>query len=463
MDLDDMFNPESVAVIGASNMEGKVGNAIMKSMKRRYIGKVYPVNIKEEKILGIKAHASVLDIDAKIDLAVIAVPAKIVPKVVDECGRAGVKNVIVVSAGFSEAGREDLELKIKDIADEYDMDLIGPNCLGIYNPAIELDTIFNPPERQDRPEAGSIAFLSQSGAFGAATLDWFSEADIGLSKFISYGNRVDVDEADLVDYFSGDKDTDLIIFYIEGVKDGRKFYEATKRCGKPIMAVKSGRTEAGSSAATSHTASLAGRDKVYDGAFKQSNVIRAHDFREMFNITKAFSFQPLPKGDNIAIVTNGGGAGVMATDELVERDMDLASFSKETKERFKKAIEDEVIPEHATLDNPVDIIGDATSKRYGKAIDIVLKDENVDAVIVVLLFQSPAIEEDIVDRLDSLQGKKPLIAVAPGGRYTHRLTAKIEKRGIPVYQTPGEGVQALWGLCRCCPERRNDNKEVCEG
>lgn len=452
MNLEGMFFPESVAVIGASNREGKVGNAIMKSLKRKYSGRIYPVNVKEDNILGIDAFSSILDLEDEVNLAIIALPAKIVPKIVEECGEAGVGNLIIVSAGFSEAGRGDLEKKIKETVEDYEINLIGPNCLGVYNPYNELDTIFNPPERQDRPETGSVAFLSQSGAFGAATLDWFSEANIGLSKFVSYGNRVDIDEADLIDHLSNDEKTEFIIYYIEGVKDGRRFYEAARRSTKPILAVKSGRTEEGSSAATSHTASLAGKDKVYEGAFKQSNVIRAYDLREMFNIAKAFSFQPLPHGDNVAIVTNGGGAGVMATDELVDRGLNLARFTKKTKERFEHVVKEGIIPEHATLDNPVDIIGDAPSDRYERAIDIVLKDDNVDVVIVVLLFQSPAIEEDIVEKLDGLQGEKPIIAVAPGGRYTHKLTEKIEEKGIPVYQTPSEAVEAVWGLSRCCPE-----------
>ncbi len=452
MNLEGMFFPESVAVIGASNREGKVGNAIMKSLKRKYSGRIYPINVKEDNVLGIDAFSSIINIEDEIDLAIIALPAKIVPKIVEECGEAGVGNLIIVSAGFSEAGRGDLEEKIKETVEDYDMNLIGPNCLGIYNPYNELDTIFNPPKRQDRPEPGSVAFLSQSGAFGAATLDWFSEADIGLSKFVSYGNRVDIDEADLIDHLSNDEKTEFIIYYIEGVKDGRRFFEAARRSTKPILAVKSGRTEEGSSAATSHTASLAGKDKVYEGAFKQSNVIRAYDLREMFNIAKAFSFQPLPHGDNVAIVTNGGGAGVMATDDLVDKGLNLARFTKKTKEDFDHAVEEGIIPEHATLDNPVDIIGDAPSDRYQKSIDIVLKDDNVDVVIVVLLFQSPAIEEDIIEKLDGLQGEKPIIAVAPGGRYTHKLTEKIEEKGIPVYQTPAEAVEAVWGLTRCCPK-----------
>ncbi len=445
-----MFWPDSVAVIGASNQEGKVGNAIMKSLKRRYEGKIYPVNIKEEEVLGIQAHESVSDIGSEIDLAIICLPAKIIPDIVKQCGRSGIKNIILVSAGFSEAGREDLEDEVKKIVEEHNMNLLGPNCLGIYNPWNELDTIFNPPERQSRPDPGSVAFLSQSGAFGAAVLDWFSESNIGLSKFVSYGNRADIDEADLVDYISEDEKTDHLIFYIEGLKKGRKFFEAARESEKPILAIKSGWTEKGSSAATSHTASLAGKDGVYDGAFKQSDIIRLKTIREMFNGAKALSFQPLPKGKNVGIVTNGGGAGVMSTDSLVEKGLSLAEFSEETKDKFEEAVEEGEIPDHATLKNPVDIVGDAPSERYKKAMEITLEEKNVDVLLVICLFQSPALDEDIVEKLDELQEKgKPIITIASGGEFTHKMTEKIEKRDIPVYQTPEDAIQAVKVICEC--------------
>ena len=450
-----MFWPDNVAVIGASNKEGKVGNAIMRSLKRKFEGGIFPVNIKEDQILGIEAYESVTDIDDKVDLALVSLPAKIVPNIIEECGESGIKNVIVVSAGFSEAGREDLERDIKEIVDKYDMNLIGPNCLGIYNPWIELDTIFNPPERQARPDPGSIAFLSQSGAFGAAVLDWFSESNIGLSKFISYGNRADIDEADLIDYISEDEKTDYLIFYIEGVKDGRRFFESAKESKKPIFAIKSGRTEKGSTAATSHTASLAGKDGVYEGAFKQSNVIRIKTLREMFNVAKALSFQPLPEGKKIGIVTNGGGAGVMSTDSLIDKGLKLATFSDQTKKKFERAEEEGIMPDHATLKNPVDIVGDAPSERYKKAMEITLEDESVDLLIVVCLFQSPALDEEIVDKLDRMQEKgKPIITIASGGEFTDKMAARIEKRGLPVYQTPEDAVQAVNGLCRSAEHMR---------
>ena len=447
MDLDKMFRPNSVAVIGASNKEGKVGNAIMKSLMKKFKGDIFPVNLKEQEILGKKVYSSVKDINNNVDLAVIAIPAEYVPNAVEECGEAGIKNIIIVSAGFREAGRQDLEEELKKNAERYNIRVIGPNCLGVYDSKIGLDTIFNPPERQSRPKEGDIAFLSQSGAFGAAMLDWFSESDVGLSKFVSYGNRVDVDEADLINYLDNDPDTRIITYYIEGVKDGRKFMKAAQNCSKPIVALKSGRTSAGSSAAASHTASLAGKDEIYDAAFKRSGIIRVKTVRELINLARALSSQPFAKGDKIAIVTNGGGVGVMCTDSLVWNNLELAELTKDTNNKFKEAVRNGVIPEHASLNNPIDIIGDATPDRYKTAMDIVLEDNNVNGLIVAFLFQSPALSEDIISKTAEMKKHgKPIVAIAPGGKFADQIAHKIEEKGIPVYETPEEGVEVMRGL-----------------
>ncbi len=445
-----MFFPQNVAIIGASNNKSKVGHAIMKSLNRGFEGDLFPINPNEESVLGYEVYDSVSEINKEIDVSVLSLPASLVPGILKECGESGVKNVIVVSAGFSEAGREDLEEESKEIAERYDMNLLGPNCLGIFNSRNKFDTIFNPPERQARPEPGDIAFLSQSGAFGAAALDWFAESDIGLSKFVSYGNRAHVDEADLIYHLSEDENTDYIIIYIEGVKDGREFFRAAKACEKPIIAIKSGRTDKGSSAATSHTASMAGNDNIYEGAFKQSDIIRIKTLEEMFNIAKALSFQPLPEGKKLGIVTNGGGAGVMATDLLIEKGLELATFSKKTKKEFNRAVQDGIIPGHATLNNPVDIIGDASSERYKKSLEIILDDGDVDIAVVISLFQSPVLGQDIVEKLDKLQDKgKSILVVAPGGEFTRKMIEKIEKKKIPVYQTTKGAIEAAHGLWRC--------------
>ncbi len=462
MNLDNMFYPNGVAVIGASKTDGKVGNAIMKSIQRGYDGDVYPININEDEVMGIPAHDSVKEVDDEIDLAIIAIPAKFVPKVIKDCGEKGIRNAIIVTAGFREAGEIELEKKLVDIADEYGVRFIGPNCLGIYNSKNELDTIFNPPKRQARPKEGGIAFLSQSGAFGAAMLDWFSESDIGISKFISYGNRANLDEADLMEYLCEDDETDIITYYIEGLKDGRKFMEAAKKCSKPIIALKSGRTSAGSSAAASHTASLAGKDEVYDAAFKQAGILRVKSVRELVVILRALRCQPLAKGDRIAIVTNGGGVGVMCADSLIWSGLKLADFSKSTRDDFKLAVDSGMIPDHSSLNNPVDIVGDAPSERYEKAMEIVLSDENVDALIVVFLFHSPAIDEKIVSKTVNMKKHvKPIIAIAPGGKFTHMMSEKLEEHGIPVYETPEDGVAAVNGLVKLV-ETSYEKRRPCE-
>ncbi|MFW5898636.1 MAG: acetate--CoA ligase family protein [Candidatus Saliniplasma sp.] len=447
MNLNSMFEPESVAVIGASNEGGKVGNAIMKSMKRKYKGDVYPINLNESKVLGLEAYESVMKVEGNIDLAMIAIPAEFVPQAVRECGEKGIENVIIVTAGFREAGQVELEEEVVEIAKEHGVRFIGPNCLGIYNSKNDLDTIFNPPERQARPKKGSVAFLSQSGAFGAAMLDWFSESDIGISKFVSYGNRAGLDEADFIEYLNEDEETDVITYYIEGLKDGRKFMKAAEKCSKPIVALKSGRTSAGSNAAASHTASLAGNDEVYDAAFDQSGILRVKTVREMVVVLRTLTTQPPAKGNKIAIVTNGGGVGVMCADSLAWNDLELTDFTKKTCDRFKKAVEEGIIPDHSSLNNPIDIVGDAPSERYEAAMEIVLEDENVDALIVAFLFQSPAIEEDIVSKTAGMKKYgKPIVAIAPGGEYTHKMGKKIEDQGIPVYETPEEGVEAIRGV-----------------
>ncbi|MFO7792886.1 MAG: CoA-binding protein [Candidatus Saliniplasma sp.] len=449
MNLDSLFNPKGVAVVGASNKEGKVGNAIMKSITKKFDGQVYPINIKENDVMGIQAHSSVKEVGDEIDLAIIAIPAKFVPQSIKECGEKGIENVIIVTAGFREAGEVELEEEVVEIAREHGVRFLGPNCLGIYNSKNGLDTIFNPPERQSRPKKGSVAFLSQSGAFGAAMLDWFSERDIGISKFVSYGNRADLDEADFIEYISEDDETELITYYIEGLKDGRKFMEAAKKCSKPIIALKSGRTSAGSSAAASHTASLAGKDEVYDAAFKQSGILRVKSVRELVVILRALRIQPKAKGGKIGIVTNGGGVGVMCADSLVWSGLELAEFTKKTRANFKEAVESGKIPTHSSFNNPVDIVGDATSERYKITMDIVLKDENLDALIVVFLFHSPAIGEDIVSKTVSMKKHgKPIVAIAPGGKFSHMMSQKLEDQGIPVYETPEDGVAAVNGLVK---------------
>ena len=452
MNLDFLFYPQSVAVIGASNKEGKIGNAIMKNLINfGFKGEIHPVNVKEEKILGIKAYKSVLEIPENVDVAVISIPGKFVPQILEECGQKGVKGVVVISAGFKEAGNVELEEKLLEVARKWNIRIVGPNCLGVTNIENGFDCTFNPPERQARPEFGGIAFMSQSGAFGAAILDWAARHEVGMSKFISLGNMADLDESDFMEYLKDDKATRVITAYLEGVKDGRKFLEvarnATKK--KPVVILKSGRTEAGAKAAASHTGSLAGSYTIYQAAFEQTGVLEARSMRQLFNYAKALTMQKPAKGDRVAIVTNGGGAGVMMSDGVLEVGLKMADLSEETKEKFAKAIVEGKLPAHMSYKNPIDIIGDAPSRRYEVAMRYALEDENVDVLAVIALFQSPALDDGIVEAVGRMQEYgKPVVFIAPGGAYPEKMARRIEKTGVPVFETVEDGVDAVYALVR---------------
>ncbi|NJE54395.1 acetate--CoA ligase family protein [Thermococcus sp. 21S9] len=453
--LDFLFYPKSVAVIGASHVPGKVGNAIMRSMTLRFSGKVYAVNVKggEIEVNGkkFKVYRSIKEIPDEIDVAVIAVPAKFVPDVIDECGEKGVKGAIVISAGFKEAGRADLEEELVKRARKWGIRLVGPNCLGVTNLENGFDCNFNPPERQARPPFGKVAFMSQSGAFGAAILDWAAREKIGMSKFISLGNMADLDESDFMDYLGDDEKTGVITGYLEGVKDGRKFLETAKRVTlkKPVVILKSGRTEAGAKAAASHTGSLAGSYAIYRAAFEQSGVLEATTMRQLFNYAKVLAMQKPAKGDRVAIVTNGGGAGVMMSDGLLERGLKMAELSEETLKKFEEDVKAGKLPAHMSYKNPIDVIGDAPSSRYEIAMRYALEDPNVDVLVVIALFQSPALDEGIIDAVERMKAYgKPIVFVAPGGDFPHKMARNIEQKGIPVYETTEDAVDAVYALVK---------------
>nr|HOP09498.1 CoA-binding protein [Candidatus Methanofastidiosa archaeon] len=317
--IDTFFNPDSVAIIGASNREGSVGYVICKNfLKGDYKGRMYPITLSSDEVLGQKAYRSVLDVEGDIDLAVIAIPAKAVNPVLRECAKKGIKSCVVISGGFSEIGEKEREEELKRIVEETGIRVIGPNCVGIYDTYSNVDTIFLPEDRMARPRKGSISLISQSGAFVSAILDWASGENIGMSKVISFGNKADVNYSDLLDYLAEDENTGVITIYMEGVGDGRKFMRAAKKAikNKPIVILKSGRSKAGAAAAASHTGSLAGADTVYSAAFKQSGIVRVYTPQEMFDIAKALVCRKRPHGRRVAIVTDGGGTGVIATDFL---------------------------------------------------------------------------------------------------------------------------------------------------
>jgi len=445
---DYLFNPSSVAVIGASEKQGSLGRAIMENLLAKYKGKIYAVNIRGDTVFGLPVYRSILDVPDNVDLAVIIIPAKFVPDVVDQCGKKGVKATVIISAGFKEIGESGakLEEKTVEIARKYGIRILGPNCLGIYNTSSGLDLIFNPNDRQDKPPAGNVAFLSQSGALGAACLDYFANNQIGLSSFVSYGNAADIDESELVEYFGYDEKTKVISMYVEGLKDGRKFVNIAKKITsrKPIVILKAGKTQAGSRAAKSHTGALSGDIALYNAAFKQIGIIQAASMEDLFVKIKALSMQRPAKGNRVCILTNGGGAGVLATDATEHNGLVLASLQDETISQLKS-----VLPESASPYNPVDILGDAPTERYTNAFDILKKDPGIDAIVVIILPQSPAVKHDeLVDELSKRisQCEKPVTVAVPGGRIAQYLIKRFVESKIPAFSSPEDavlGIQAL--------------------
>lgn len=445
--LDYFFNPKSVAIIGASHKPEKLGYVIFTN----FLGniserKVYPVNPDTTPILGQKVYRSILQIPDGIDLAVIIIPAKVVPKVLKDCVSKGVKAVIIVSGGFSETGEEGkkLEIKLKHIIEGTNVRVMGPNCLGVYDPYTKVDTLFLSRERLGRPPIGNIGYISQSGSIGSTILDCLAEEEIGISKFASYENGMDVNECDLIEYFADDKKTKVITIFLEGVKDGKRLIQVARKTSKkkPIVILKGGKSEAGMKAVASHTGSLAGTAKIYSSVFKQTGLIEASNWEELFDFTKAFSTQPIPNGNRIAIVTDGGGFGVLATDECENHGLKTPEPSEKLKKLLRKSI-----PTYGSLNNPIDLTGDVTTERYKIVLESCLKSNEYDGVIAITLFQVPTLELNITDVLINLKRfNKPIVCCSVGGEFTKKLSRILEKNGIPVYLTPRRAARAMASL-----------------
>lgn len=444
-----MMQPKSVAIIGASNNQDKVGSIIMQNyLDVGYSGKLYPVNINADgEILGLKAYKSVLNVKKPVDLAVIAVPAAVVPAVMDECGRAGVKTVIIVSGGFAEVGEIELQEKLLQLTKKYGFAVLGPNCLGVMDPKSRVNTLFLPTFKIDRPKIGGVSFASQSGAVGSSILDMMANEGFGLSKFISYGNAIDLDEVDILKYLMHDNDTKVIVFYIEGVKRGREFFETAKKATriKPVIVIKGGTTEQGASAAHSHTASLAGNYEAYKAAFEQSGIIQADSIDDIMDYAKIFETQPLAKGGRIAVITNGGGTGVLAVDAVYNNGLVVPDLTAESIKALRKSM-----PPIVNIRLPLDMAGDADDKRFNSALDVISNDPNVDAIMAIALFQTPGADSRVAASLIHYctSMKKPLVVVSAGGTYTQSHKKMMESSGVPVYSSPEQAAQALAALVR---------------
>jgi acetyl coenzyme A synthetase (ADP forming)-like protein len=430
-----------VAIVGASQNPRKVGHAILNNLLRyNYGGRVYPVNPGAGKILGIKAVDSVLDIDEVLDLAVIAIPAALVPRALRECVEKGVSSAVIISAGFRESGEKGmaLEEEIRKIVRGSGMRILGPNCLGVINTSADLNATF----AAGMLPRGKLAFFSQSGALGIAILDWAIGNKIGFSKFISLGNKTDLNETDFVEYFIQDEDTDIILGYIEDVVDGKRFLQVAKRASsvKPIILVKSGGTQAGARAASSHTGALAGSEIAFDAAFKQTGVIRAEGVEDLFETAKAFSSKKLPAGKRLLIITNAGGPGIIAADMSEKLGLNLPTLSKEITAALAS-----LLPKNASLYNPVDMIGDAGAERYAAVLEHALDDPNIDGFLIILTPQAMIDVEETAKAVIEAAGKtdRPFITSFMGEERVRTSIEMLKSASIPNFSYPEPAVRAF--------------------
>lgn len=449
--MDLFFNAKSVALIGASPEAGKIGNSVLESLvKHEYKGKVYPVNAKGyPEIMGIKAYKSLEDIPDNVDIAVVTVDLKFVPDLLKAASKKGIHNFVVISGGGKELGgeRAAIEAQVKELSKQLRIRIIGPNCIGMFNGANRLDCAFQGHARMVRPKNGDVAFLSQSGTVGIAFME--SSDSFGMSKMISYGNRSDVDEADMIWYLSEDPQTKVIGLYVEGLGDGRKFMNTAKRVikerSKPIVVFKNGRSARGAKQAVSHTGSLGGSYGVVKGAFDQAGIISVDNYEELTAALKALTWQPVPSGGRVAMVTNGAGPIIAAIDNFERLGLQVAELSDQS----KKSLKDHYPPTYV-IGNPCDITGSANADDYRFAIQTFVDDPSVDIVMPWFVFQDDPLEETIVDVLASFQKqrKKPILVGAMGGPFTKKISQRIEDVNVPVYHSVAEWVTAAGALAK---------------
>lgn len=439
--LTELFAAERVAVVGATDREGSIGYAVMSNLVDDFDGEVIPVNPSRDSVLGIDAEDDVADTTA--DVAVVVVPPGVVLEVVESAGDAGVRNVVVITAGFGETGSEGArrERRLRELATEYDLNVVGPNSLGIMSTPTGLNATFGP----ENARPGGLSFMSQSGAFVTAVLDWANDQDVGFKDVVSLGNKAVLDETDFAAHWGDDPETDVIIGYLEGIENGREFIDTAREVTSdtPMVLVKSGRTSAGAQAASSHTGTLAGSERAYEAGLDQAGIVRAESVQELFDAAGILAGQPLPESDGVAIVTNAGGPGVMATDAVGDSDLSMASFTDETSERLRDAM-----PEEANVHNPVDVIGDASVERFREAIEIVLADDRVGSVVVISAPTAVITFDELAEAIADVQAdaRVPVAACLMGGERTTRPARTLRQQGIPSYFDPARAIESLDAL-----------------
>jgi acetyl coenzyme A synthetase (ADP forming)-like protein len=466
--LDAFFNPKSVAVVGATKKINKAGHVIFKNFvenKRRGVfkGDIYPVNPHEDYILGFQCYPRLTKILGELELVVIVVPAEIVPEIMEDAAAKKVKAAVIISSGFGEIGNHELERKVVKIAKKAGIRVLGPNCLGVYDSKTGVDMLFLPETKilttgeevvaTPRPMRGNIAIVTQSGAFGVASLDYLAGRQIGVSKFVSFGNKSDVDEAEMLHYLYHDEETKVILLYVEDIKNGKTFIEAASKVTKkkPVIALKAGKTEAGARAAASHTGAMAGSDQIYNAAFAQTGILRVRDMEEFFDAAKALVLQPPAAGKNVAIITDAGGPGILAADECESQGLVVKRFSEKTIQKFEKLKKDGKLPKFATNLNPVDVTGSVTSEMFELATDIVFQDPEIYGILLLGLHHTPALQEDYIDKVAKVASRyeKPIVACDIGETEMALHTrSRFEKLGIPAYSSPEDAARAMSALAK---------------
>ena len=434
--LEGLFCPRTLAVIGASSNPDKIGYQIFYNLiEGGFEGKLFPINPKADEILGKKAYPSVLDVPGDIDLAVVAIPFGMVKPTLEECVKKGIKNVAIITSGFAEVGKKKEEQELKDLADANGISLVGPNTLGVvYTPA-KMNASFGPKDVLK----GNIAFISQSGALAISLMGWTMMERIGLASLVSLGNKCDVDEKDLIEYFNEDKNVQVIVIYMEGIKDGLRFMKT--KIKKPVVVLKVGRSARGAKAAASHTGSLSGSDKIYDAVFKQLGIMRADSFSEAFAWSRALSL-PEPKGDDVLIITNGGGIGVAATDECERFGIPLLDDPQWLEERFRKTM-----PDFGSTKNPVDITGQAHGNKYREAAAVALNEDRIKSVVILYCETAVTDPMEIAQAIEaeySQSGrKKPLVVSMVGGERSRSALHFLDEKGVPSFSSVNEAISAL--------------------
>ncbi len=459
--LEKLFSPKSIAVIGASRDENSVGYGILKSLARGCVmsseyclsfkGKIYPINPNADSILGIKCLPSIRKVEGEVDLAVIAVPAKAVPSILEECGKKKVPFAVIISAGFAETGIEGKKLQesVLRIASKYGIRVVGPNCLGIIRPSSDLNASFAP----TMPPEGNVAFISQSGALADSIIDWAVEEKYGISTMISLGNMADLDITDFIEYLAEDSQTKSIAIYIEGISDGRKFFDACSKATlkKPVVILKAGRTKEGTSAISSHTGSLAGSYEVYKAAFKQAGAAVADTVEELFDLAKALAYQPPCMENSVAIITNGGGCGVLCADSCAELGVNVVELKESTLKKLD--LSGKMHPAYSRR-NPLDLVGDARPERYEAAVKTLLGEDYIKGIIVIQTLQTmtdPKANSLKIIEAHKMHPEKPVLCTYMGGMFSKQGWRLLEQEGIPDFNDTRKSAGAM----SCLIQRAN--------